>query len=346
MATASDNRTMHLLVPFASDTSEACRQVLGDLQLPHLSRLLTELSCTGRDDAAADTFSPPHERALAAIRGWQGSDGAWPFAAQAAFTDGVDVGEQPWGLLTPAHWQLGRDRIVMLDPAALQLDEDESRTLFDALRGLFESDGFTTAWGAADRWYVGHAGLEGVATASVDRVVGRNVDDWLGAAPAQRAASRHAAGPQGRSAAGSSHMPSTLRRLQSEAQIVLYTHPVNEARESRGVLPVNSFWLSGCGRLQPGGDAAAPTVDASLRPALMATDWAAWADAWRAIDATTLSGLRASLNTADTRNDAPLTITLCGERGAVRYERRPQSLLQRLRGSWQTVQPNSVLQTL
>ena len=31
---------MHLLVPFASDTSEACRHVLADLALPHLDELL------------------------------------------------------------------------------------------------------------------------------------------------------------------------------------------------------------------------------------------------------------------------------------------------------------------
>ena len=29
--------------------------------------------------------------------------------------------------------------------------------------------------------------------------------------------------------------------------MLLYTHPVNDAREARGALPVNSFWLSGCG---------------------------------------------------------------------------------------------------
>ena len=338
---------MHLLVPFASDTSQACRQVLGDLQLPNLARLLTELSCTGRDAAAADSFSPPHERALAASRGWRGGDGAWPFAAQDAVEDGIDVGDQSWGLLTPAHWQLGRDRIVMLDPAALQLDEDESHTLFDALRGLFESEGFSTAWGAADRWYIAHAELEGRAAASVDRVVGRNVDDWLGAAPGRKPAIRPAADQDSASAAGGNGMHRIIRRLQSEAQIVLYTHPVNEARENRGALPVNSFWLSGCGRFQPSEATAAPRVDASLRPPLMAADWAAWADAWRTFDATTLGPLHASAqSTVDARRRPPLTITLCGERGAVRYQRRPQSLLRRWRGRWQTVQPHSVLETL
>jgi len=52
---------MHLLVPFASDDSEACRHVLRDLALPNLSRLLGRLEPAARDDGAADTFSPPHD---------------------------------------------------------------------------------------------------------------------------------------------------------------------------------------------------------------------------------------------------------------------------------------------
>ena len=333
---------MHLLVPFACDASEACRQVLGDLALPNLARLVTELVRADRDDGDATSFSPPHERALAGVWRWRGDDGAWPFAAQAAVDDGVVVGDQAWAMLTPAHWQIGRDRIVMLDPAALPLDEDDSRTLFDALRGLFESEGFVTAWGAPGRWYVGHAGLAGMATASVDRVVGRNVDDWLGAVPGRRAADR-----VGAPAADGNRMHRLVRRLQSEAQLVLYTHPVNEARERRGEPTVNSFWLSGCGQRQPSHDADTPTVDASLRAPLMAGDWAAWADAWRRLDAATFGALLPGVRPAARAGTGEaLTLTLCGERSAVRYERRAQSLLQRLRGNWQTVPPHSVLETL
>src|SRR6185295_12799269 len=160
---ASIIRAMHLLVPFASDDSEACRHVLRDLALPNLSRLLARLEPAARDEGPADSFSPPHERALAAARGWRGEDGA-----------------HAWGLVTPAHWLLGRDHATMLAPAALGLGEPESRALFDAIRGLFESEGFIAAWGAPDRWYVGHDELEGFATASLDRVIGRNVDRWLG----------------------------------------------------------------------------------------------------------------------------------------------------------------------
>jgi hypothetical protein len=159
---------MHLLVPFASDDSEACRHVLRDLALPNLSRLLARLEPAARDEGTADSFSPSHERALAAARGWHGGDGALPFAARAAQADGVAVGERPWGLVTPAHWLLGRDHATMLDPAGLGLSEAESRALFEAIRELFESEGFAAAWGAPERWYVGHDELAGFATASLD----------------------------------------------------------------------------------------------------------------------------------------------------------------------------------
>ena len=307
---------MHLLVPFASDDSEACRHVLRDLALPNLSRLLARLEPAARDDGPAASFSPPHERALAAARGWHGGDGALPFGAQAARADGSDETDRAWGLLSPAHWLLGRDHATMLDPAELRLSETESRSLFGAVRPLFESEGFATFWGAPERWYVGRVDLEGFATASLDRVVGRNVDGWLG----------ETRSPVGR----------LVRRLQSEAQLVFHAHPVNESRESRGEAVVNSFWLSGCGKAQPIDALAEPSVDASLRPALLAGDWAAWAEAWQRLDA-------GAIAEAD-RSDA--TMTLCGERSAARFEAKPQGLLQRLRRRWNAVEAHVVLEGL
>ena len=307
---------MHLLVPFASDQSEACRHVLRDLALPNLSRLLARLEPAARDDGPAASFSPPHERALAGLRGWHGGDGALPFAAAAALSDGVAVGERAWGLLTPAHWLLGRDHATMLDPAGLALSEAESRALFEAIRGLFESEGFAAAWGAPERWYVAHDELAGYPTASLDRVIGRDVDPWLG---------------ETRSAAGR-----RIRRLQSEAQLVFHAHPVNEAREARGEPVANSFWLSGCGRAQAIADAAEPNIEPSLRAPLLAGDWAGWAEAWQRLDAEAIAH-------AD-RTDA--TLTLCGERSAARFEARPQGLVQRLRRRWQASEAHAVLEGL
>ena len=69
--------------------------------------------------------------------------------------------------------------MTLLDPAELDLGEAESRALFDAVENLFASEGFGIVWGAADRWYAARDDLQGFATASIDRVVGRGVDRWL-----------------------------------------------------------------------------------------------------------------------------------------------------------------------
>jgi len=317
---------VHLLVPFASDRSEACRHVLRDLALPNLERLLALLTPAGRDEGDAASFSPPHERALAAEWRWQGDDGLLPFAAHAAAGDGIATGDLAWALLTPAHWQLGRDDVTMLDPAALGLAEAESRALFASAGELLASEGFAVAWGATDRWYAARDDLHALATASLDRVIGRNVDRWL------RASAR---GPVDETRA----TQSLLRRLQSEAQIVFHSHAVNEAREERGELTANSFWLSGCGRRQPHDAERTPEIASTLRAPLLHADWAAWAEAWRALDADAIARLLALARRAE-----PVTLTLCGECTAARYSLAPRSLWQRLRTT--TVAAHDVLTAL
>ncbi|HEX7441583.1 MAG TPA: hypothetical protein VF319_15960 [Caldimonas sp.] len=317
---------MHLLVPFASDRSEACQHVLRDLTLPNLERLLALLTPAGRDEGDAGSFSLPHERALAAAWGWHGGDGLLPFAAHAAAGDGIATGEGAWALLTPTHWQLGRDDVTLLDPDGLGLAEAESRALFASAGELLASEGFAVAWGASDRWYAARDDLEVLATASLDRVIGRNVDRWLRASASGGAGEKRA-------------VASLVRRLQSEAQLVFHSHAVNEAREERGDLAVNSFWLSACGRRQPADPAATPELATALRSPLLGADWAAWADAWRALDA----GAVARLLVLARRGEAA-TLTLCGDRTAARYSLAPRSLWQRLRTT--TVAAHDVLAAL
>src|SRR4030095_7804426 len=109
--------------------------------------------------------------------------------------------------------------------------------------------------------------------------------------------------------AGSGAAPraARIRRLQSEVQLLLHAHPLNEAREVRGHVPVNSFWLSGCGLAQPVDDAAA-RLEAALRAPLLAGDVQGWAAAWAALDAGALAELLAAAESG-----APVALTLCGE---------------------------------
>ena len=313
---------MHLLIPFASALSDAASQVVHDLALPNLAWLLSRLTPTARDEADPFTPSPPHERALAAAWGWHAEAGNLPFAARAAQADGIEVRDLAWGLVTPVHWHVGRDHVTLVDPNALALTEVESRAAFDAVRDLFESEGFTLAWGAPLRWYAAHESLVDLPCASLDRVIGRNVERWMRVEPGARPGAK------------------LVRRLQSELQLLLYPHAINTEREARGTLSINSFWLSGCGRFQPA-DGSAVVIDETLREPLLADDWAAWADAWHALDAGPLMRLRDAVS-----QGRQSTLTLCGERSAQRYDALPQSLLQRVTGRWKVSPAHTVLEAL
>lgn len=283
---------MHLVLPFASALSPAAGQALSGLQWPALERLLARLDPTERDEGDELSLSTPHERALARAWGWSPApDGLRPFAALAAQRDGLPVaaGDEGWALLSPAHWHVGTEQVSLGNPAALGLDEALSRLLFDALAPLFEGDGWTLLWGAPSRWYARHASLASLPSASLDRVVGRNVDLWLG----DHAAAR------------------TVRRLQAEAQMLLHRHPLNEAREAEGLLPINSFWLSGTGQTQPAPGPGAAQADDRLRAPALAEDWTAWSEAWAALDT---GPLAEALRRAEAGE--PLQLTLCGERHA------------------------------
>ena len=142
---------MHLVVCHAASPSQAGQQALHSLQLPCLESLLARLKpgpTTGVDE---NTLNLPHEHVLAQLQGWPGRDGHLPFAAALAHADGLDVTDpdQSWGLVTPTYWELGREQIVLTDPNALGLDEAESRALWQAVRGLFDSDGWSLRLGCA-----------------------------------------------------------------------------------------------------------------------------------------------------------------------------------------------------
>ena len=280
---------MHLIVSYAAPLAEASRTTLSTLRTPNLDRLLMAWGETRRDDGDEDSLSPPHERALATALGLSAADGCLPWAARDAAADGIDVGGQAWGRLTPVHWRIGSDGVHLADPDALALSGADSRTLFDAVQPLFESEGFTLRWGAPLCWYAAHASLQGLATASIERAIGRNIERWLPRQPEAR----------------------PLRRLQNEVQMVLHSHPLNDAREAAGSLPVNSFWLSGCGALQTEQRHDA-RLDERLRAPALRSDWGAWCEAWQALDQQALPPLLA----ASARGE-PTRLTLCGECSAV-----------------------------
>ncbi len=293
---------MHLIIPFAAPASEAGLAALRELAAPNLQSLLARLGAPEREVGDELSLSPPHERVLAQALGWgEVPDGLVPLAAQRAQTLGLVDAEDDraaaasggWGFLTPAHWSLGTEQVSLLDPALLNLGETESLAFFQAVAELFTSEGFELHTDGPARWLCRHPSLAGLPTASLDRVLGRNVDRWLEPHPGAR----------------------LVRRLQNEVQMLLHEHPLNEARQDRGALPLNSLWLSGTGAVPP--SAAVPgevVLDSRLRQGAVNEDWPGWLRAFAELDAGPIQHWQAQVG-----HNPAARLTLCGERGAATW---------------------------
>ncbi len=317
-ASASAPPVPHLLLAFAacSDASWlATLKALPAAHTRHFAKLLQGMQLAGTDNNDALSMSPPHERALARVHGLDGDgmrDGLIPWAAweheqRTQGEAGEETRTHSWAYVTPCHWLMGREHATLTNPDALALSEADSRTLMAAMQVYFEADGIRLHYIAPQRWLAEGDVFRNLPTASLDRVLGRSVDPWL------------PAGSSGK----------TLRRLQNEMQMLLYTHPINDARTSQRQLPINSIWFSGTGELPEQGrrPAASPErqqlsaprtlVDSALRD-----DWEAYASAWAALDA---------LEAKDWLNRQAagevVRLTLCGERTALTFESAPRSLL-------------------
>ena len=292
---------MHLILPHAASPQWPA-SALDALALPHLQQLLAGMQPGAHLHEPLDQAPHPlmpHEQVEARARGWP-SAGPWPWAALAHPDASGQDGPQAW--LTPCHWQVGMDQVVMRDPHELQLSDEESQALLQAMQPYLIEDGLQVRWHSALLWHAQGDMLEDLAPASLARVSGQNVRPWV----------------------MDGSLPGALRRLQSEMQMLLYHHPVNEAREARGQPTVNSFWLHGAGR--PSAASAPDTVhclDTLSRPARQG-DLQAWQAAWTTLDREVL----APLVTATT--PLTLTLTLCSDTAAHSYTRRPRPWWRRL----------------
>ena len=299
---------MHLILPYAASPSEGCTAVLPTLELPHLRQLLARLCPQAPDSGDADSLSPPHERAQARALGLSVRDGQIAWAALRASGQPELAGrDQSWAFVSLCHWRINTHHVAMSHLPLPDLSEADSDALLRAMQPYFEEDGIRLHPDQPGRWLAQGEVFAALASASPDRVVGRDVKPWM----------------------PTSTQAAPLRRLQNEMQMLLYTHPVNDARAARGLPPVNSFWLSGSGALPTGYQAPAASAKAtvvdSLRSAALAEDWPAWTQAWHEIDATHLPALLQAL-----KSGQAVPLTLCGERQAQTWQSQAQPVWRRL----------------
>jgi hypothetical protein len=315
------------LIPFSLWTTHGPEaSVLAKAELPQLRTWLAQSRCVDvQTDKAQEpllaTLSPPHECAWAQAIGWPAIDGCLPWATRAATELGLVTGNtaEGWAFMTLCNWHVSNGQVTLGDPAYLQIDDATDATLFKAMQSFFAEDGIALHPYKPGQWLAQSPLLADLPTASLDRVIGRNIDPWL--------VGSHVA------ADALSPAAKLLRRLQNEMQMLLYTHPINDSRS----LTINSFWLHGTGALHrdaKGGSVAKaskpaqqePTVIQSLRQSALQQDLIGWLEGWQHVDAHVIAPMLARVAAG-----APQRLVLCGEHEFHVYDSAAPSLWQRLR---------------
>ena len=151
-----------------------------------------------------------------------------PVAPLAALGAGLDPGAGFVLIAEPVHFDAGRADIV-LTRCVDDLDGAEAEALVAILSDHFAGDALRFVAPRPGAWFALAETSPDIATTPVDAVVGRSPITHL---------------PQGRDAG-------TWKRWQDEIGMLLYGHPVNEAREARGRSSVNAVWFWGGGRIAP-----------------------------------------------------------------------------------------------
>jgi hypothetical protein len=249
---------LHLLLPFALPAAADASTALHDIRSPALDRLVARATLVERVIGEDFQRTLPHERWIArqfgalssastASTGVAGATGTpsggrasgaaaadeAPLAPYMLRADGGEPGDATWACVQPVHVRIAHDHLVLIDPASLDLSGDEASALLEVARPLIQELGVRIEAPKPARWYLSGDDFGTLAGASPLRASGRNIEIWL----------PHEAHSGERSRA--------WMKLQNEVQMAWFEHPVNEAREARGLPAVNSIWFHAQGAARP-----------------------------------------------------------------------------------------------
>lgn len=232
-------KSVHLVIRDLFLPADLAGEVCAGLRLPVLERMLARGDSAG---LGTSTGSGPSTKplALSAVEGGGRAGGVEatlenylcelfgvsceagaPIAPISASFDGLAEG--CWLRADPVHLRLQRDQMILLPDVGV--GAAEAGQLCAALNEHFAGQGIEFFAPHPQRWYVRLDRRPDIETVPLSQAAGRDVHGLL---------------PKGTDALN-------WHRLFNEIQMLLFSHPVNEAREARGELPANSLWLWGGG---------------------------------------------------------------------------------------------------
>jgi len=151
-----------------------------------------------------------------------------PITLTADGAEKVKTENDYWLRADPVHLRIERGQIMLADSRIFQISPEEAQEFTGLLNRHFaESVGNNLAFLPLqpDRWYLRLAATPALQTHPLSEVAGKNINNFL---------------PSGADSMA-------WHSVGNEIQMLLHEHPLNQAREARGELPINSVWLWGGG---------------------------------------------------------------------------------------------------
>jgi hypothetical protein len=291
-ANAMAHPSHHAVIAYASPAAEALQASVTALYLPHLQKLLASLNCVAQSNSLPEAAPVSQD----ALMPHESCFSAWGLSPQWDET----------ACITPCHWQVGMNEVIMLNPLEIGLTEAESRALLEAFQPYLAEDGLQASYESPLLWRAKSALFKDLPLASLDRVIGNNVNAWM---------------PKATHGSPSRQ----LQRLQSEMQMLLYQHPVNDLRSQQGKWTVNSFWVHR--EMQQLYTQALPAqVHMALRTSALDKQAAPWRLAWEHLDISVCQPLLTALQAGH-----EVSLTLCGDHSWRHYRPRKATVINALK---------------
>lgn len=209
-------KKVHLVLPSLFLPTALAEPVNTGLKLPALKKILAR----GTRHAFASHAAPSLEQHLCELFGVAAQIDT-PIAPITALADGLPAGG--WIRADPVHLQLQRDRLQL---SGVTVTAGEAQQCCAQLNAYFAAQGLRFFAPHPQRWYLQLRDIPHLCTTPLSQVLGENMRTAL---------------PTGEHAA-------QWHQLLNEIQMLLFSLPLNDAREQRGETTINSLWCWGAGQ--------------------------------------------------------------------------------------------------